>query len=73
MFMNQAMFLPALAKDERYTRFVIRDHFMRNLRVEGRNIQRTYTTKNKGTFRYEKFESIKKTKSGSIYLQPLHA
>ena len=30
-----------------YTLFFIRNHFIRNLHVEGRNILRTYTTKGK--------------------------
>ena len=30
-----------------YTLFFIRNHFIRNLNVEGRNVQGTYTTKRK--------------------------
>ena len=30
-----------------YTHFFIRNHFIRNVHVEGRNIQGTYTTKGK--------------------------
>ena len=38
--------MKSLGKFE-YTLFFIRNHFIRNLYVEGRNIQGTYTTKGK--------------------------